>query len=310
MRMPGVDRTGAGPHHQSFQGREAHGGGHRQPVANGRRRTPAAQMAGDEAKLSRIAGEHLGRPAGAILVADAVEAEAAHAPTHVPIVGQGVNVCPRRLPAKEDRVEDGHLGRVGQGLLGRADRLQGRRIVQRRQFGQLGECLFHPSVDEDVFEKLGAAVDDPMCDRRDGRKGFVAADLRHGRRRGTTPPRCRWARPPDDRSGQPARPPTPGGAWLRSPSAQSIAPEANDSRASASKRPNFKLLDPALKTRMLMGLAFARPCGKVPNYRKKTARWQDGQPPPLLDAPGRGRENAKRDCTTDRHFRTGRQRKN
>ena len=73
----GVDRTGAGPHHQSFQGRESHGGGHGQAAADGRRRTPAAEMAADQAKLGRVAGEHLRRPTGAIRVADAVEAEAA-----------------------------------------------------------------------------------------------------------------------------------------------------------------------------------------------------------------------------------------
>jgi hypothetical protein len=41
-------------------------------------------------------------------------------------------------------------------------------------------------------------------------------------------------------------------ARRRLPSAQSIAPETKVASASESNNPNFKLLDPALKTRMLI----------------------------------------------------------
>ena len=226
-------------------------------AADGRRRATAAQVTIDDPQPGRIAAEDLGRPAGTVLVADAVKTEAAHAPIGIPCVGQGIDVCPGRKVREEGRIEDRHLPRVRQGGLRRGDGRQGRQIVQRGQLGPAGDALLHRAVDQHALGKLGPAVNDAVSDDLDIRQGLRAVGMcfrqrlnAHSRTAagssGTSTVRLCAAVSSAVRNVSSAR--------CRSPPAQSRAPDTNNAQAGSVKRPNFRLVEPALKTRMLMAL--------------------------------------------------------
>ena len=118
--------------------------------------------------------QDLGRPAGTVLVADAVKTEAAHAPIGIPGVGQGIDVCPRRKVGEEGRIEDRHLPRVRQCDLRRRDGRQSRQIVQGGQRGPAGDALPHRGVDQHALGKLGPAVNDTVSHDLDIRQGLRA----------------------------------------------------------------------------------------------------------------------------------------
>ena len=173
----GIEGAGPRGHHQAVQGRETHGRGDREIAADCRRRATAAQVTIDDPQPGRIAAEDLGRPAGAVAVADSVETEAAHAPIGIPCVGQGINVCPGRKLREEGRIEDRHLPRLRQGGLRRGDGRQSRRIVQRGQSGPVGDALLHRAVDQHALGKLGPAVNHAMSYDLDLRQRLPAVGM-------------------------------------------------------------------------------------------------------------------------------------
>jgi hypothetical protein len=67
----------------------------------------------------------------------------------------------------EGGVKDGDVGAVWQCRASGLDRLQGRPIMERSEFGDLGELSDHVVVDDDGLEEARTAVDDAMADDGD-----------------------------------------------------------------------------------------------------------------------------------------------
>ena len=101
----------------------------------------------------------LGRPARTVLVADSVKPETSHSPIGIPLIGQGIDVCPGGEVGKEGRIKDGHLAGVRQCGLRRGDGGQRRRIMQGGQFGPAGDAPLYHAVDQQALRKIGPAVD-------------------------------------------------------------------------------------------------------------------------------------------------------
>src|SRR5215469_3931976 len=85
-----VYAAGAGAHHQPLQRRKAHRRVHAAATGDRRERATVAQVASDEPQVSEVAPQELRGALGAVLVADAVEAEAANALLE-PGIGAGID---------------------------------------------------------------------------------------------------------------------------------------------------------------------------------------------------------------------------
>jgi hypothetical protein len=121
----------------------------------------------------------------------------------------------------EGGVEAGHRRHAGQGDLDRRQRGQRLRLVQRRQVGQRPQPLLDVAVEHHRPGELRAAVDDAVADRVDPLQ----------------PPSVRVT------AGSSARPRGAGRSW-----------EATTVSFSSSTR-SFRLLEPALTTRIRIGAA-------------------------------------------------------
>ena len=204
--------------------------------------------------------------AGTVLVADAVKTEAAHAPLGIPCVGQGIDVRPGRKVREEGRIEDRHLPRLRQGGLRRRDDRQSRQIVQRGHGGPVGDALPHRRVDRHALRKLGPAVNDAVSYDLDIRQGLRAVGMcfRQGLHRAMHRRRIVAARRPCGFVPQSPRrcvTSTARDAGRRRPNRGPRTPAT--AQAGSVNRPNFRLVEPALKTRMLM-VTGSRPSIPVP----------------------------------------------
>ena len=162
-----IHRTAAGAHHQAFQGTEAHSRGQGDATSDSSGGATAAQMAGDQPQLGRVAPEDFSRAARAIGVADAVETNPADAPVAIPFVGQRIDAGFGRQIGVEGGVENGDLGHARQGGFGGFNRLEGRRVVQGGQLVQTGNGGFYLAVNQDAFPECGPAVDYPVSHHAD-----------------------------------------------------------------------------------------------------------------------------------------------
>ena len=93
-------------------------------------------------------------------MAQAVEAVTAHAP-FPPLQWHRIRVRLRRQRGVESRVEAGDDRQLRAQLTQRAHRRQRRRIVQRRQLGDLGQLLQHVGIHHCAAVEIGASVHHP-----------------------------------------------------------------------------------------------------------------------------------------------------
>ena len=122
-----------------------------------------SQVANHQPQLGRSPPQHLGRTAGAVGVAQPVEAEAADAPFPRPAVRYRIGAGLGRQCCVEGRVEYRHLRHAGQLCLRGRQGLQARRVVQRGQIRQRRDARADLRSDPHRRSEL-AAVDDPVSD--------------------------------------------------------------------------------------------------------------------------------------------------
>ena len=103
-----IDGAGARRHHQAFQRRETHGGVDALAVLDRAHRSSASQVANQQAAHLTLS-EQLRRAAGSVLVGQTVEAIAADAVLHQPIVGNSIGIGCRRKRRMKGRIEDSDL---------------------------------------------------------------------------------------------------------------------------------------------------------------------------------------------------------
>ena len=105
----------------------------------------------------------LGRP----LDREPVEPVAADAEALADAPRQRVGRRDLRDRRVEGRVEDGDVRGVRQELSRLGDRLQGGRVVKRRELDELLQACRDVVIDQRRLAELRPAVDDPMCDSGD-----------------------------------------------------------------------------------------------------------------------------------------------
>ena len=213
------------------EGREAHRRVHRPTVPDGRERGARAEVTAHDAQpIGRAADHGRGAPRG-VGMREAVEAVLAQGPALAPFGRDGIGRGGRGHVGVEGRVEAGHRRQVrANGLHGR-ERRQRLGLVERREVGERRQVRLHRVVDADRLPVAGPAMDDAMAHR------CQLPEAVDGRR-----PRPPHRRRPGARAGR--RVPTRA--------------------SSASRTRSFRLLDPALTTRM-------RPGSPGPNWPGRSA---------------------------------------
>ena len=98
-----------------------------------------AEVADHQAQLLHGTAEQRGGTPAAIGMTQAVEAVAMDAPAARPRLGHGVGAGRRRQAGMEGGVEDRYVRHAGQLRLCRRERLETRRVVQRRQLCERGD---------------------------------------------------------------------------------------------------------------------------------------------------------------------------
>ena len=161
-----IERAAAGGHHQPVERREAHGRVDAAAARHGRSRAAVAEVADHQPQLLHGAAEQLGGAAGAVGVAQAVEAVAADPPLARPARGHRVGARSRREAGMEGGVEDRDVRNLRKRRLRRRERLQTWRVVQRRQLGERGDPRADVGRDAYGSDEL-AAVHHAMSDRRE-----------------------------------------------------------------------------------------------------------------------------------------------
>ena len=165
QRNLGVEGTAARGHHQAVERAEAHRGVGRPPVGHGRGGCAAAEMAHHKPQLLDRAAQEPAGPLEAPVHREPVESVPADAPLLPPPPRHRVGGRLRGQAGVERRVEHRDLGYRRQRGHRRADRLQGRRVVERRQLGQGLQPVNDLVVEDGGGDEGGAAVDHPMADR-------------------------------------------------------------------------------------------------------------------------------------------------
>jgi hypothetical protein len=134
-------------------------------------------MGGDQAKLGGGLVEQSRRPLADETVAGAVEPVTPHPVPGVPLVGHRVAEGPGRHGVVERGVEDRYLGQFGPDGADRLDAGQVRRVVQRRQPGELADRGDDLVIHQGRGAEPVAAVHDPVADPDEARR---AGDVRSG----------------------------------------------------------------------------------------------------------------------------------
>ena len=242
----GVELAGAGAHRQAVERGEAHG---RLDAAAGEQRAhrgAAAEVGDDHPAAGDLRGE-FGEAAGDVLVAQAVEAVAADALV-VEGARKGVAVGVLGVAAVEGGVEAGDLRQARVDRRDDADGGEVVRLVQRRQRLERGQAGEDVGVDAHRAVEVGAAVDDAVADGAEldaAEAGEPAAQRLGGRAAGRGArrrPSC------GRRAGAPSAPVARSRGRTPMPS---IWPRTWRSRpASAARSWNFRLDEPALRTRI------------------------------------------------------------
>ncbi len=136
-----VTRTCA--HHEALQRREAHAGVHRHASLDRTRARAVPEVQRHDPQVPQVPPQHPRRLTRHERVTRPVKAVAPHALTLVQLVRERVQERVPRERRVEGRVEHRHHGPPRQQLARRADALQRRRIVQRREPGEALQLREH-----------------------------------------------------------------------------------------------------------------------------------------------------------------------